>query len=100
METGREAMPMTTSIIDGYAAMAVKQQLEPFSFEAPKLSDHDVCVAVTHCGVGCGSRAWLATATRIIVTAKISVFCSIDVNAPLLCSLCSRADLRSEATVL
>ncbi len=51
METGREAMPMTTSTIDGFAAMAVKQQLEPFSYEAPKLNDHDVRVAITHCGV-------------------------------------------------
>lgn len=42
---------MTTSTIDGYAAMAVKQQLEPFSYNAPQLKDHDIRIAITHCGL-------------------------------------------------
>ncbi len=43
---------MTTSTIMGYASKAVGQQtLEPFTYDPPKLNEHDVRVAVTHCGV-------------------------------------------------
>lgn len=35
----------------GYAARAVGQSLEPFTYEQPKLGDHDVRVSITHCGV-------------------------------------------------
>jgi uncharacterized zinc-type alcohol dehydrogenase-like protein len=37
--------------ISGYAARAVGQPLEPFTFEPPKLGAHDVRVSVTHCGL-------------------------------------------------
>lgn len=40
-----------TSIVRGYAARAVGQPLEPFTYESPKLGAHDVRVSVTHCGV-------------------------------------------------
>jgi uncharacterized zinc-type alcohol dehydrogenase-like protein len=42
---------MTSSRISGYAAKAVGQPLEPFTFEPPKLGAHDVRVSVTHCGL-------------------------------------------------
>lgn len=42
---------MTASTIQGYAAKAVGQPLEPFAYEPPKLGEHDVRVSVTHCGV-------------------------------------------------
>lgn len=42
---------MTASMIMGYAARAVGQPLEPFTYELPKLDEHDVRVLVTHCGV-------------------------------------------------
>ena len=42
---------MSDSIITGYAARAVGQQLEPFTYESPKLGEHDVRVSVTHCGL-------------------------------------------------
>ena len=35
----------------GYAAKAVGQPLEPFTFEPPELGEHDVRVSVTHCGL-------------------------------------------------
>ncbi len=35
----------------GYVAKAVGQTLEPFTYEPPKLGEHDVRVSVTHCGV-------------------------------------------------
>ncbi len=41
---------MNTQIL-GYAAKAVRQPLEPFAYEPPKLGEHDVRVSVTHCGV-------------------------------------------------
>ncbi len=44
-------MPMTSSRILAYAANGVGQQLEPLTFEPPKLGKHDVRVSVTHCGV-------------------------------------------------
>jgi uncharacterized zinc-type alcohol dehydrogenase-like protein len=37
--------------VSGYAAKAVGQPLEPFTFEPPKLGEHDVRVSVTHCGL-------------------------------------------------
>jgi uncharacterized zinc-type alcohol dehydrogenase-like protein len=40
-----------TTTIEGYAARAVGQSLEPFRYELPKLGDHDVRVSITHCGV-------------------------------------------------
>jgi uncharacterized zinc-type alcohol dehydrogenase-like protein len=44
-------MHMTPSTIQGYAARAVGATLEPFTYEPPKLGDHDVRVSITHCGV-------------------------------------------------
>ena len=41
---------MTTRIL-GYAARAMGETLEPFTYAPPKLGKHDVRVAVTHCGV-------------------------------------------------
>jgi uncharacterized zinc-type alcohol dehydrogenase-like protein len=35
----------------GYATRAVGQPLEPFTYDPPKLGEHDVRVSVTHCGV-------------------------------------------------
>ncbi|MFX1580277.1 MAG: NAD(P)-dependent alcohol dehydrogenase [Promethearchaeota archaeon] len=37
--------------VSGYATKAVGQPLEPFTFEPPKLGEHDVRVSVTHCGL-------------------------------------------------
>ncbi len=42
---------MSASTILGYAARAVGQPLEPFTYEPPPLDEHDVRVSVTHCGV-------------------------------------------------
>jgi len=42
---------MPPSTILGYAARAVGQPLEPFTYEPPQLGEHDVRVSVTHCGV-------------------------------------------------
>jgi uncharacterized zinc-type alcohol dehydrogenase-like protein len=42
---------MPQAPINGYAAQAVGQTLEPFSYEPPVLGAHDVRVAVSHCGV-------------------------------------------------
>jgi len=42
---------MSTPTILGYAAREVGQPLEPFTYEAPKLGEHDVRVSVTHCGL-------------------------------------------------
>ena len=36
-----------TSTIEGYAARAVGQSLEPFTYEQPKLGNHDVRVSVS-----------------------------------------------------
>jgi uncharacterized zinc-type alcohol dehydrogenase-like protein len=44
-------MRMPSSRILGYAARAVGQPLEQFTFEPPKLGEHDVRVSVTHCGL-------------------------------------------------
>jgi len=37
--------------VSGYAAKVVGQALEPFTYESPKLGEHDVRVSITHCGV-------------------------------------------------
>lgn len=37
--------------VRGYAAMARGRELEPFTYEPPKLDEHDVRVSVTHCGL-------------------------------------------------
>ncbi|KXH76759.1 MAG: hypothetical protein AM326_01975 [Candidatus Thorarchaeota archaeon SMTZ-45] len=42
---------MSSARIFGYAAKAKGQPLEPFTYEPPKLGEHDVRVSVTHCGV-------------------------------------------------
>ena len=42
---------MSSSTIRGYAAKAKGQALEKFTYEPPKLKDHEVRVAVTHCGI-------------------------------------------------
>ncbi|MFX1560781.1 MAG: NAD(P)-dependent alcohol dehydrogenase [Promethearchaeota archaeon] len=42
---------MPSSKILGYAASAAGQPLEPFTYEPPKLGEHDVRVTVTHCGL-------------------------------------------------
>ena len=42
---------MSSSRVLGYATRAVGQPLEPFTYEPPKLGEHDVRVSVTHCGV-------------------------------------------------
>jgi uncharacterized zinc-type alcohol dehydrogenase-like protein len=42
---------MSPSTILGYAARAVGQPLEPFTYEAPKLGEYDVRVSISHCGV-------------------------------------------------
>jgi len=39
------------SNVSGYAAKAVGQELELFSYEPPKLKDHEVRVSITHCGL-------------------------------------------------
>ncbi|MGY5861717.1 MAG: NAD(P)-dependent alcohol dehydrogenase [Candidatus Thorarchaeota archaeon] len=42
---------MSSSKVLGYAAKALGEPLEPFTYEPPKLGEHDVRVSVTHCGV-------------------------------------------------
>ena len=42
---------MSHSSVLGYAAKAAGQLLEPFTYEPPKLGEHDVQVSITHCGV-------------------------------------------------
>jgi len=42
---------MSASRVLGYATRAVGQPLEPFTYEPPKLGEHDIRVSVTHCGV-------------------------------------------------
>jgi uncharacterized zinc-type alcohol dehydrogenase-like protein len=44
-------MRMPSSRILGYAARGVGKPLEAFTFESPKLGEHDVRVSVTHCGL-------------------------------------------------
>ena len=41
---------MSSSIV-GYAAKVVNGKLEPITYEPPPLGEHDVRVAITHCGV-------------------------------------------------
>jgi len=35
----------------GYAAMAAKEQLQPFSFERRDVGPHDVLITISHCGI-------------------------------------------------
>jgi uncharacterized zinc-type alcohol dehydrogenase-like protein len=42
---------MSVLTVQGYAAKGVGQPLEPFTYESPKLGEHDVRVSVTHCGL-------------------------------------------------
>jgi uncharacterized zinc-type alcohol dehydrogenase-like protein len=35
----------------GYAAMTAKAALQPFAFERRDVGPHDVCIAITHCGI-------------------------------------------------
>ena len=42
---------MTSSTIQGYATRAVGQPLEPFTYDPPRLGEHDVRVSITHCGL-------------------------------------------------
>jgi len=42
---------MSMPTVKGYAAMAQGQALEQFTYEQPKLGEHDVRVSVTHCGL-------------------------------------------------
>ena len=46
-----EVSRISSSRVEGYAAKAVGQPLEPFTYKPPKLREHDVRVSVTHCGV-------------------------------------------------
>jgi uncharacterized zinc-type alcohol dehydrogenase-like protein len=47
----RKAGPAMTTPIVGYAAKAIGETLKPFTYDPPQLGEHDVRVAVTHCGV-------------------------------------------------
>lgn len=42
---------MSPSQVSGYAAMALGQPLEPLTYPAPGLGEHDVRVSVSHCGL-------------------------------------------------
>lgn len=42
---------MSLATTRGYAAHAIGQPLEPFTYELPPLAEHDIQVSVTHCGV-------------------------------------------------
>ena len=35
----------------GYAAMAAKEPLQPFSFERRDVGPHDVLITISHCGI-------------------------------------------------
>jgi uncharacterized zinc-type alcohol dehydrogenase-like protein len=41
----------SSSTVSGYAAMTRGQRLERFEYEPPELKEHDVRLAVTHCGL-------------------------------------------------
>ena len=38
-------------VTKGYAAMAAKERLQPFSFERREVGPHDVLIAISHCGI-------------------------------------------------
>ncbi|MCE5207300.1 MAG: hypothetical protein LLG42_03205 [Chloroflexi bacterium] len=42
---------MFAKLVQGHAAMALGQVLEPYAYEALVLGDREVRVAVTHCGL-------------------------------------------------
>jgi uncharacterized zinc-type alcohol dehydrogenase-like protein len=50
LATERASRP-TAPIVAGYAAMAKGRALEPVTYPAPELGEHDVRVAVSHCGL-------------------------------------------------
>ena len=39
------------SVVSGYAAMTLGQELVPFEYDPPVLKEHDVRVDITHCGL-------------------------------------------------
>jgi uncharacterized zinc-type alcohol dehydrogenase-like protein len=47
----REVPQVSALRVLGYAAKAVGQPLEPFEYSPPELSENDVRVSITHCGV-------------------------------------------------
>ncbi len=47
----KDAIREPIHAVSGLAAMAKGQQLEPFTYDPPKLKEHDVRVSVTHCGI-------------------------------------------------
>ena len=47
----RRQLGTTESSVHGWAAMALGRPLEPLTYEAPRLGEHDVRVAVSHCGI-------------------------------------------------
>ena len=53
MDTIKETKALRTppQAVLGYAAKAAGLELEPFTYDPPKLEEHDVRVSVTHCGV-------------------------------------------------
>lgn len=42
---------MTPTHVNGHAALALGQPLEPLTYPAPRLGEHDVRVSVSHCGL-------------------------------------------------
>ncbi len=42
---------MSEPMVEGYAAKAAGEPLEPYCYESPPLGEHDLRVAVTHCGL-------------------------------------------------
>ena len=42
---------MDPSIVTGYASAGIGQSLEPISYVKPELGEHDVRIAITHCGL-------------------------------------------------
>ena len=48
---GKVGRVMNSSRITGYAALERGGQLMPYSYEPPALKDHEVRIAITHCGI-------------------------------------------------
>jgi len=42
---------MSLKTVTGFAAKAAGQLLEPFTYEPPEMGEHEIRVAITHCGV-------------------------------------------------
>jgi hypothetical protein len=49
--TTEHRRPGMSQTVNGWAAMALGQPLEPMEYLAPHLGAHDVRVAVSHCGL-------------------------------------------------